>query len=122
MRRRDSLLIEGCISIGAIPLIFAVANAADVQVSSTQFRLIPQTLNGLRFRAMPSIQIQLTGQQRRLRGLATGGCPPQSIHRPLSVHGCVCRGKSITSPESSRSAVRSDAGYDFELMPIRYSI
>jgi hypothetical protein len=44
VRRRDSLLIDGSISIGAIPLIFVVANAADVQVSSTQFRLIPQTL------------------------------------------------------------------------------
>ncbi len=85
MRRRDSLLIDGCISIGVIPLIFAVANAAGVEVSSTlssQFRLIPQTLSGLRSRAMALIQIQLTGQQRRLRTRDRG--LPAAEHSPLA--------------------------------------
>jgi hypothetical protein len=87
VRRRDSLLIDGCISIGAIPLIFAVANAADVQLSSTlstQFRLIPQTpnLSGLRSRAMARIEIQLAGQQRRLR-TRDRGLPPAE-HSPLA--------------------------------------
>lgn len=35
---------------------------------------------------------------------------------------CIFRGKAITSPKSSRSAVRSDGDHGSELMPIRNSI
>ncbi|MGB9032387.1 MAG: hypothetical protein WCC27_19840, partial [Acidobacteriaceae bacterium] len=35
---------------------------------------------------------------------------------------CVLRGKTITSPKSSRSTVRGDADHESGLMPIRDSI
>jgi transglutaminase-like putative cysteine protease len=32
--------------------------------------------------------------------------------------GCVLRGKAVTSPKSSRSAVRNDPGHDSGMMPV----